>query len=673
MRSGLHCAVLACFLLLSSRGALAASTVVHWGLDVSDASLTVALGDTVTWLLDEDAFSHTVTSQTLVFSSGTLTPGSSFSYTFTTIGAYPYHCAHYPQYMNAVITVAASIPQATGPDTISDVRATPVSPVEVHVAWGSTVANAVFIITLETSSGSQITKSVTGSNSAHVHGLAPDTTYSVTVSTGSSSSGPVYTTTNFASIWSTGLSGYFSDSSNWYAIHPPCSRDFVTASSATPIVIEMDRAVGFQGLVCQQNVVFSVDIGIIVQVLPVDSYSPSDDICVTNICYINNGGCGTNSACSPDGDSKNVCQCNTGYYSPTADNKNCVTNSCYTDNGGCGTNSACTPSGDGVNTCACNTGYYSPAKDNKNCITNGCYTDNGGCAQNCFNVGTTVPRCSCNDGYSRSGSSCNAINNCVFHNGGCEHICNNDGPGKSHCTCNSGYQKHGVSCSAINYCTSKNGRCSHICHYDGPGDYHCTCNAGYTLSGSTCTAINVCAANNGGCAHNCVNDGPGKSHCTCNRGYALTGSSCTAVNNCGTDNGGCGHNCIYDAPGVSHCACNAGYILSGSKCILSLVCSTDSDCTTFGYVCGNSNGDRMTNQCISKCKTNIDCKASSNGCGSDGHCSAFCYNDAQCSAPGYICGNKLGDKNYSKCTTKCATNKGCAVAGKTCNSDGHCM
>ena len=114
------------------------------------------------------------------------------------------------------------------------------------------------------------------------------------------------------------------------------------------------------------------------------------------------------------------------------------------------------------------------------------------------------------------------------------------------------------------------------------------------------------------------------------------------------------------------------YYIGRSKCIFSVLCSTDDDCTTPGYICGNSNGDRMTNQCIIKCLTNFDCKLSTNGCNSDGHCSAFCYKDSQCSARGYICGNQIGDKNYGSCTAKCITSKSCSSYKKTCNSDGHC-
>ena len=196
------------------------------------------------------------------------------------------------------------------------------------------------------------------------------------------------------------------------------------------------------------------------------------------------------------------------------------------------------------------------------------------------------------------------------------------------------------------------------------------------MQSSNCVPINNCATANGGCGTHstCTNTGPGTNDCECYVHYYSPNNiqnDCTPINSCMTNNGGCGHICIYDGPGVSHCTCNAGFILSGSNCILNLSCSTDLNCKLPGYICGNSNGDRMTNQCIMKCKTNADCKKPTNGCGTDGHCLSVCYQDAQCPARGNICGNNYGDKNHSKCTPKCITSKAC-VAGKKCNRNGHC-
>jgi plastocyanin len=54
--------------------------------------LVVSTGTTVMWM-NNDAISHTATSDTGVWDSGILGPGQSFSFTFTQAGTFPYHCA----------------------------------------------------------------------------------------------------------------------------------------------------------------------------------------------------------------------------------------------------------------------------------------------------------------------------------------------------------------------------------------------------------------------------------------------------------------------------------------------------------------------------------------------------------------------------------------------------
>jgi plastocyanin len=57
----------------------------------SPSSLTVTAGTTVVWQ-NQDAITHTVTSNTGVFDSGNMGKNDKFSYTFSTVGTYPYHC-----------------------------------------------------------------------------------------------------------------------------------------------------------------------------------------------------------------------------------------------------------------------------------------------------------------------------------------------------------------------------------------------------------------------------------------------------------------------------------------------------------------------------------------------------------------------------------------------------
>jgi plastocyanin len=79
------------------------------GMAFNPASLSVAAGTTVTWT-NNDAVAHTVTSDTGLFDSGSITAtggyggGGTYSYTFTTTGTYNYHCTVHPM-MTAKIIV----------------------------------------------------------------------------------------------------------------------------------------------------------------------------------------------------------------------------------------------------------------------------------------------------------------------------------------------------------------------------------------------------------------------------------------------------------------------------------------------------------------------------------------------------------------------------------------
>lgn len=58
-------------------------------------SLYVPVGTTVTWT-NYDVASHTVTADDSSYYSGLITTGQSWSYTYNTVGDYPYHCTPHP-------------------------------------------------------------------------------------------------------------------------------------------------------------------------------------------------------------------------------------------------------------------------------------------------------------------------------------------------------------------------------------------------------------------------------------------------------------------------------------------------------------------------------------------------------------------------------------------------
>jgi plastocyanin len=63
--------------------------------------VSVQRGGTVTWV-NNDATSHTSTSDATGWNSGTMAPGGRFSMTFPTAGSFPYHCTLHPGMVGTV-------------------------------------------------------------------------------------------------------------------------------------------------------------------------------------------------------------------------------------------------------------------------------------------------------------------------------------------------------------------------------------------------------------------------------------------------------------------------------------------------------------------------------------------------------------------------------------------
>jgi plastocyanin len=85
------------------------------GFAFSPQTITVAVGDTVTWT-NADAQGHTATADDGSFDTGTIARNTSKSVTFDTAGTFAYHCRIHPS-MTATISVAAA-PPAT--DTVDE-------------------------------------------------------------------------------------------------------------------------------------------------------------------------------------------------------------------------------------------------------------------------------------------------------------------------------------------------------------------------------------------------------------------------------------------------------------------------------------------------------------------------------------------------------------------------
>lgn len=63
--------------------------------------ITVQRGGTVTWT-NNDNTSHTSTSDSGAWNSGTIAPGATFTMSFPTAGSFPYHCTIHPNMVGTV-------------------------------------------------------------------------------------------------------------------------------------------------------------------------------------------------------------------------------------------------------------------------------------------------------------------------------------------------------------------------------------------------------------------------------------------------------------------------------------------------------------------------------------------------------------------------------------------
>ncbi|HLO35681.1 MAG TPA: cupredoxin family copper-binding protein [Candidatus Deferrimicrobium sp.] len=109
--------------ILALVGAGLGSTVLaaDHGVDIagfafSPQTITIAVGDTVTWS-NADAQGHTATADDGSFDTGTIAGGTSKSATFSTAGTFTYHCKIHPAMTATIVVAGSTTPPAT--DTLA--------------------------------------------------------------------------------------------------------------------------------------------------------------------------------------------------------------------------------------------------------------------------------------------------------------------------------------------------------------------------------------------------------------------------------------------------------------------------------------------------------------------------------------------------------------------------
>lgn len=99
-------------LAVSGLALAADQAVVMDNLSFAPTTVTVDVGDTVTWQ-NNDNVSHTATADDGSFDTGTISTGQSDAVTFDTAGTFPYHCAIHPAMTATVVVQAGATPAPT--------------------------------------------------------------------------------------------------------------------------------------------------------------------------------------------------------------------------------------------------------------------------------------------------------------------------------------------------------------------------------------------------------------------------------------------------------------------------------------------------------------------------------------------------------------------------------
>jgi LPXTG-motif cell wall-anchored protein len=164
-------AVVACLLVLAGpAGAANVSVDMTASLTYAPKTITVNVGDTVTWIHDSTSTPHTVTADNGSFDSSPGCPasipaclgaGSTYQHTFTQAGTFAYHCKIHGAaggigMAGTIVVVAAPPPTTTTPAT---------TPPTTAAGGGATPSNVT--TTVASASGGTVAAQSTATTLAH--------------------------------------------------------------------------------------------------------------------------------------------------------------------------------------------------------------------------------------------------------------------------------------------------------------------------------------------------------------------------------------------------------------------------------------------------------------------------------------------------------------------------
>ena len=109
--------------------AAAARAVTIQNFAFSPPTITVSVGDTITWT-NQDPTQHSAKANGGSFDTGALSQGSAKTISFTVAGTFTYACAFHPSTMSGTVSVAAATPPPTvAPTPVPTVRTAQPTPV----------------------------------------------------------------------------------------------------------------------------------------------------------------------------------------------------------------------------------------------------------------------------------------------------------------------------------------------------------------------------------------------------------------------------------------------------------------------------------------------------------------------------------------------------------------
>ena len=120
--------ILGASMALTASAAAVSATIVSEAAGYSPSTLTVMVGDTITWTNADRAAPHTVTANGGTFDSGLMVSGATWSYTPTVAGTFPYYCLYHSGMRATLVVNAAAPPTPTATMAPPPPTATPPPP-----------------------------------------------------------------------------------------------------------------------------------------------------------------------------------------------------------------------------------------------------------------------------------------------------------------------------------------------------------------------------------------------------------------------------------------------------------------------------------------------------------------------------------------------------------------